>query len=285
MIKSCLIEIGLVLAILGVNGMELMKHQDIEIANMSVNPFFRVMSIYLYFIDGLLVDTGPSVRRKSIIPIFKSWDIEQVAITHYHEDHAGMAPWVSRHVKGDIFVHEKSVPIVNKKAQIPWYREFFSGSRWAFEAVPYPSVIKTDKYAFYPIETAGHTEDHISLFEPNKGWLFTGDLYITPYPKVFLKEESMANYIDSLEKLKQFDYDTVFCAHEGIIENGKEMMNRKLDYLQKIRMEVIRLHELGFSDRAIMKRIFPDHVRLEQLTFGSFSRLNLVRSCYTEKNV
>ena len=94
----------------------------------------------------------------------------------------------------------------------------------------------------------------------------------------------MANYIDSLEKLKQFDYDTVFCAHEGVIENGKKMMNRKLDYLLKTRNEVIRLHKLGDSDRAIIKRLFPDRVRLEQLTFGSFSRLNLVRSCYAEKN-
>ena len=162
--------------------MEFMKREDIEIVKMSVNPFFPVMSIYLYFIDGLLVDTGPSVRKKSLIPIFKSWDIEQVAITHYHEDHAGMAPWVSEHVQGDIFVHEESVSVVDKKAQIPWYREFFSGPRKAFEAIPYPSVIKTNKCEFYPIKTPGHTEDHICLLEPNKGWLFTGDLFITPYP-------------------------------------------------------------------------------------------------------
>lgn len=265
--------------------MEIMKHEDIEIVKMSVNPLFHVMDIYLYFIDGVLVDTGPSIRKRSLIPTFKAWNIEQIVLTHYHEDHAGMAPWLVKHTNATIFGHEKTVAKVNKNAHIPWSRKLFSGPRNAFEAVAYPSVIQTGEYEFYPIETPGHTDDHISLLEPNKGWLFTGDLYITPYPKVFLKEESITSYIESLEMLKQFDYDTIFCAHEGVIANGKQMMNRKLEYLQTIRNEVIRLHGLGFSDRAIIKRMFPDHVKLEQLTFGSFSRLNLIRSCYTEKNV
>lgn len=262
--------------------MKIRKHNDIEMVKMSVNPLFRVMAVYLYFIDGLLVDTGPSIRKRRLIPIFQSWDIDQVVITHHHEDHAGMAPWLAKHTEATIYGHEKTVAIVNKRARIPWYRNLFSGPRNKFEAVAYRPVIKTAKYEFYPIETPGHTADHICLLEPNKGWLFTGDLYITPYPKVFLKEESMTAYIESIKKLQALDYQTVFCAHGGMIVNGKQMMSHKLAYLQRIRSEVIRLHQLGFSDQAIIKRMFPEQVRLERLTFGSFSRRNLVRSSYMD---
>ena len=262
--------------------MEVRKQSDIEMVKMSVNPLFRVMAVYLYFIDGLLVDTGPSIRKKNLIPVFKSWNINQIVLTHHHEDHAGMASWLAKHTDATIFGHEKTVEIVNEKAHVPWYRNIFSGPRNAFDAVTYPPVIRTANHEFYPIETPGHTADHICLLEPDKGWLFTGDLYITPYPKVFLKEESMTSYIESLKKLQALDYHTVFCGHEGVITNGKQMMKQKLDYLEGIRTEVVRLHQLGFSDRAIIKRLLPEQVRLERLTFGSFSRLNLVRSCYMD---
>ncbi|HET7521907.1 MAG TPA: MBL fold metallo-hydrolase, partial [Bacillales bacterium] len=110
----------------------------------------------------------------------------------------------------------------------------------------------------------------------------TGDLYITPYPKVFLKEESISAYIGTLRKLNRLDYQTVFCGHEGVIRNGKEMMKQKLDYLENIRDQVFQMHREGLDDRTIVKRLFPEKARLERLSFGSFSRLNLVRSCYRE---
>jgi glyoxylase-like metal-dependent hydrolase (beta-lactamase superfamily II) len=260
--------------------MEIRKHEDIEVVKMSVNPLFRVMNIYLYFIDGLLVDTGPSIRKRALMPIFNTWDIEQIALTHHHEDHAGMASWLTKHTNAKIFVHEETIEMVKRRARIPWYRKLFAGSREAFQASIYPSVIQTGKYEFYPIETPGHTDDHMALFEPNHGWLFTGDLYITPYPKVFLHDESMNAYIQSIEKIQELDYQTIFCAHEGVVTTGKQMMAYKLDYLKGIKNEVIRLHRLGLSDELITKTLFPKQVKLEQLTFGSFSRLHLVRSCY-----
>lgn len=276
---------GFIHDLVGSVKMKISKHGDIEVVKMSVNPLFRVMDIYLYFMDGLLVDTGPSIRKRGLIPIFKSWDIEQIALTHHHEDHAGMASWLAEHTDATIFGHEKTIELVNKRAQLPWYRKLFSGPRDAFQASVYPQVIQTGKYEFYPIETPGHTDDHVSLFEPNQGWLFTGDLYITPYPKVFLKEESMNAYIESIEKLQQLDYQTIFCAHEGVITTGKQMMDYKLDYLKGLKNEVIRLHQLGLSDQAIIKTLFPKQVKLEQITFGSFSRLHLVRSCYMDEKV
>lgn len=262
--------------------MTYVKHGDLNILKIAVNPFYRQMSVYLYFIDGVLIDTGPSIRRRKLIPFLRSWDIQQVAITHHHEDHVGMVRWLANNTSADIYCHTKAIPILQENADIPWYRKLFSGPRFGFQAKCYPEVIRTPGFELLPIETPGHTDEHVCLLEPNKGWLFTGDLYITPYPKVFLKEESITSYIKSLQKLSSYNFHTLFCAHEGVIQDGKEMLERKLDYLQKIRDETITLHRLGCSDREIIKRIFPGKVRLELMSFGSFSRRNLIRSCYRE---
>ncbi|GGB37403.1 MBL fold hydrolase [Lentibacillus populi] len=259
--------------------MEWKQYEDIKVVKIAVNPLFPLMSVYLYFVDGMLVDTGPRIQKRNLKGIFPSWDIKQVALTHSHEDHTGMASWIAKHTDAEIFCHEEMVREANEKARIPWYRELFVGPRFAFSPKPFPDSIRTQAHTFYPIHTPGHTKDHVCLLEPNKGWLFTGDLYITPYPKVFMKEESISGYIESIKKLNTYDYQTVFCGHEGIIRNGKEMMTRKLAYLQKTRNEIIRMNRLGYTEREISKQMFPENVRLEKITFGSFSRMNLIRSC------
>ncbi|QDI92041.1 MBL fold metallo-hydrolase [Salicibibacter halophilus] len=259
------------------------KHEQVEIIKISVHPYVPLISVYLYYVDGMLIDTGPSKRRRALAPVFRSREIEQVAITHYHEDHSGMAPWIARNVTTKIFTHEKTIPIARVTAKVPWYQELFTGRRLPFEAKPYPNVMETPKYHFYPIETPGHTADHVCLFEPRHGWLFTGDLYITPYPKVFLQDESMSAYIETLHKLNRLDYQTLFCAHEGVVQNGKEMMNRKLEYLERTRNEVLRMHRMGWKDQTIKKKLFPHKVKLEQRSFGTFSRMNMIRACIREQ--
>ncbi|MEN1967421.1 MBL fold metallo-hydrolase [Lentibacillus sp. N15] len=250
-----------------------------EIVKIAVNPLFPVLSVYIYFIDGMLVDTGPRIQKRQLRRAFSSWNIERVALTHSHEDHTGMVSWIGKHTNAELLCDEKMIANARKKERLPWYRELFVGPRRAFSPAPFPKTIRTSNHTFYPIETPGHTQDHVCLLEPNKGWLFTGDLYITPYPKVFMKEESISGYIDSINKLNSYDYHTVFCGHEGIIHDGKEMMNRKLAYLQRTRDEVVRMNRLGYTEREISKRIFPKSVQLERVTFGSFSRMNLIRSC------
>lgn len=257
--------------------MKVFKVGDIDIVRITVNPFYRKIFNYLYFIDGVLVDTGP--RKRKLIPVLQAWDIEQVVITHHHEDHTGMAPYIAENLQAELFYHEKTREFIKDDAYGIWYGKLFK-TRQYFEGTVFPSVIRTNNYEFHPIDTPGHTTDHVCLYEPSKGWLFTGDLYITPYPKAFLKEESINDYIMSLEKLCLLHVDTIFCGHEGIVTNGKDMIKRKLHYLQQTRHTVTKLHERGWKDNEIVKEVFPEIVRLEIVTLGNFSRKNLVRSCY-----
>src|SRR5690625_7061326 len=66
-----------------------------------------------------------------------------------------------------------------------------------FTPIHYPDLHETSNHQFITIHTTRHTNDHVVLYEPNKKWLFTGDLYITSHPKVAHKSESIKQYIDS----------------------------------------------------------------------------------------
>ena len=63
------------------------------------------------------------------------------------------------------------------------------------------------------IHTPGHTDDSVSFFERNNGWLFVGDL-IYSGPIYLQKEGGLAKYRRSLERLLELTGVTrLFCSH------------------------------------------------------------------------
>src|SRR5690625_2556119 len=98
-----------------------MKYDDLEVIKIAVNPLYPRLAIYLYFIDGLLIDTGPRLRSLKLKRMFRSWDIQQVAITHHHEDHMGMVPWLATHKSLPIYCHESMIPWIEEKQYSPRY--------------------------------------------------------------------------------------------------------------------------------------------------------------------
>jgi glyoxylase-like metal-dependent hydrolase (beta-lactamase superfamily II) len=55
-----------------------------------------------------------------------------------------------------------------------------------------PETIVTGRFAFQVVETPGHCQGHVCLFEPSRGWCFTGDLFAREKPKFIRPEENMA---------------------------------------------------------------------------------------------
>lgn len=141
----------------------------------------------------------------------------------------------------------------------------------------YPEKIELKNHTLIPIFTPGHTRAHTCLYEPDKGWLFSGDLYVTPQPKVSLWSESLSKYIISLKKVLTLDFDTLFCAHQGVVTNGRKKLEEKLEYLEMIQTEAVELYDRGYSPRVITKKLFPKKAKLERISFGAFSSLHLVR--------
>lgn len=242
------------------------KFQDVQKIKLPIHPFFPDMFVNIYIVDELLIDTGPKQKKARLAEILHTNNIQKVAITHEHNDHCGMAKWIAKNFSVPIYMNKE------KMKKIP------------FACEQYPEKIECRNHTFIPIFTPGHTRAHTCLYEPNKGWLFSGDLYVTPQPKVSLWSESLSKYIMSLKTVLTLDFDTLFCAHQGIVENGRKKLEEKLEYLEQIQKEAVELYNRGYSVRVIAKKLFPKKARLERISFGAFSSLHLVRQLIRAHN-
>ncbi|WP_242848994.1 MBL fold metallo-hydrolase [Syntrophomonas palmitatica] len=89
------------------------------------------LGIYLYIIDGLLIDTGPYSLRQSSSGFFMENHLQQAALTHVHEDHTGMAAWLQKELRVPVYLHEQSIPFA-QKSQIRVISSFNMGEKATF---------------------------------------------------------------------------------------------------------------------------------------------------------
>ncbi|MEQ8201149.1 MAG: MBL fold metallo-hydrolase [Syntrophomonadaceae bacterium] len=258
--------------------MKCTNYQDISVGQSRRAILGSAIKVFLYVVDGLVIDTGPSCLRKEIRPFFGAHAIEQVALTHVHEDHSGMAAWLQEQYNVPIYLHRDSLSYAGQSGKYPLYRHIFWGSRRPFHGEALPQQISTAKYEFDVIDAPGHCAAHNVFHEKNQGWLFTGDLYLGPQQVVAIVEENMAQTITTLEKLVRLDFQTLFCAHSGVRENGRKLLQDKLDYLRELQEKVNDLKKQGLNDRQIDRRLFPQKSPITYVSGGEWSSLNLVRT-------
>ncbi|SFM60750.1 MBL fold metallo-hydrolase [Thermodesulforhabdus norvegica] len=243
-------------------------------------PGIFSLRVFLYHLDGLLIDTGPSRLSKAIRLFVMQYKPEQVAVTHTHEDHCGLASWINEKFPSTpIYTHPSGVQFAGRPACLPFYRRIFWGKREPFKARPYDGeVLRTDRYLFRVIHVGGHCPDHVVLYEERKGWLFTGDLFVTPYPRIGFFEENYSEHIKALEFLLSLKPEVIFCAHSGVHREAQTLLKERLDYLKEIRSKVVELRNAGLSDEKIVKIIFPQKPPIVYLSRGEWSAYHIVRS-------
>ena len=144
---------------------------------------------------------------------------------------------------------------------------------------PLGAAIESERFTFRPIHTPGHSKDHTVFLEEKNGWLFSGDLYLGERIKYFRSDEKIYDQIDSLKKMRKYDFDALFCAHNPCREEGKPRLAQKLQFLEDIVGRVQQLKEQELSENAIIKLMDPNKDRwVKLMTMGNVSFANMVRS-------
>lgn len=258
--------------------LEIQNYKDIIIGHGSCGLLGTKIKINLYLVDGLLIDTGPFRLRKDSIDFFNSHKIEQVALTHVHEDHSGMAYWLQKHQGVPIYLHSKAIENAQKKGRYRLYRYLIWGKRKPFNPQPMPRIIETEKYTFETIEAPGHTGFHHAFYEKDQGWLFTGDLYLNEKVIIALYEENMQQTITTLENLLKLDFETVFCTHAGVVARGKEQLKKKLAFLIELQGKVDEYRTRGFTDKEIDKIFYPKRLPISTVSRGEWSTYNIIHT-------
>ncbi|MGE7093307.1 MBL fold metallo-hydrolase [Lysinibacillus sp. NPDC048646] len=235
---------------------EIEENRDVQYAHGKVAVQGIGMSVYSFFVDGLLIDTGSNSLSQEFQSFFKDLPIEQLALTHAHEDHTGNAAWIQQHMTVPIYVHRESVGICAQDGEYPLYRQALWGERPAFVAQPFGNTLQTKSATWDIISTPGHTTDHLSFYNRATGAMFTGDLYIQTKTKVALDEENIVHTLASLKKILHYDFETVYCCHAGFLADGRTKIQEKITYLEELEGEVRKLYDQGRSVDEITKAIF-----------------------------
>ena len=163
--------------------------------------------------------------------------IDYIVLTHSHINHAGAAGVVAAvaanatlvtHKRG-VFYLKNSVKITGGASIVfglELGEQFGGGADVAAErirAVGDGDVIDLGEKQLQIFRTAGHSGDHISLFEPATGTLFPGDTVCLHYPQlghVLIPAGSPPIYhtdyvVEELRRLGELDVKTVLTPHFG----------------------------------------------------------------------
>lgn len=238
-------------------------------------------SMAAYYVDGLLIDTGPYSLTAEARSLFKVIPVEKVVNTHHHEDHIGNN-YLFQDKCVPIFAHELAVPLIKEPSlwtsRLLDYQKLLLGFPPASNCRPLGDYIKSNKYRFRLIHTPGHSLDHICLLEEQNGWLFTGDLFLGEKVKIFRSDEDIHLSMASLAKLLHYDFDTIFCSSGRIFNHAKQRVKDKLNWWQDLYQQVIKMAEQGYDATNIRDELLGNENYFAQVTEGDMSKFNLIQS-------
>lgn len=258
------------------------SHHNVTYANGKVTLGKVSLNVYCYLIDGVLIDTGSRSLSKHFEPFLLGADIDQVVLTHLHEDHTGCASLIQQKRNVPVFIHEMSVEACEQNPDYPLYRKVFWGKRKPFKANAIGKTFTSRNAEWDVIETPGHAKDHLAFLNKETGQLFSGDLYVQTKTKIVLREESVPTIIRSIEHLLTFDFDEMFCSHAGFLKDGRKCLENKRDYLMGIQQQVIEAYQDGLSPQQIHERLFKRKYPITKLSNGEWDSMHIVTSILDE---
>ncbi|MBB3047004.1 glyoxylase-like metal-dependent hydrolase (beta-lactamase superfamily II) [Litorivivens lipolytica] len=234
----------------------------------------------VYRLGDTIIDTGPTKEWKTVKRFLDERGVRRALLTHYHEDHSGNCGHVQDCFNALVHSHTSNHDKLASGYDLNLFSKLIFGDITFSEASTFPETIETNTgQQLKALHMPGHSDDMTTLFEPNEGWLFSGDLYVSSKVRYAFREESVSEQIASLKAAVALDFDTLFCAHQGMIKEGKQALQKKLDHLSGLQQEVNHLHQLGWSEKAITRKLLGREDIVSWFSGFAMSKGNLVRAC------
>jgi len=242
------------------------KIEDIKRIELSQFKF----PVNVYLIDDLLIDTGFPRTAKKLLSYLKNKKINKIVNTHGHMDHTGGNSLLQGYFRCRIYHYpaKRSYTVVEK---------LLFGKLKNFTSETPPEKINTENHSFEILYTPGHSDDHITLFEKKKRYIFSGDLVLHGEAREVSRDVKIYRAIESLKKLRTLKPEKIFPGH-GEIFYGYEVLDEKIGYLEDLGERILRLYEGGKSVKEIVKIVFGGERFPYFFIKSYFSCENLVRS-------
>jgi len=250
------------------------SYGDVQRIDMSIAFFGRqIFPINAYVIGTLLIDTGAANMSEEFLNVLTPFTIETVVNTHAHPDHVG-----SNYAFPFVFAHPNAFEKLQNPKLEMMIQKFLYGLPQPSTPKEVPKTLEVNDYVFHVLYTPGHSPDHISLYEPNQKWAFTGDLLLWGPTREVYVDVRIYDAMDSLHRLSELDIDVIFPGHGPPFKNPKDALTQQVKTLGTFEMQVKELQERGWNAEEIRNHLFGRERMYVYLCGGKFSALNLVKS-------
>ncbi len=256
------------------------QHQDLEAIrvgrfNMGINTTFIV-----YRLGKTVFDTGPSNQWKYVKGFIEEKPLEQLILTHHHEDHSGNAGAIKKMTGVTPLAPEITASILRKGFKIPPVQKIMWGSAGPVETDTVPDrVTLSNGEMATAVFAPGHAKDMTCYLLEDRGWLLSADLYIANHLKFLRNDEDVPTIINSTQNVLKHDFDTIICPHKGIVPEGQKRLQEKLDYLLTLSGKAQHMRNQGINTKEITQRLLGKEGMMSLFSGYNFSKINLIRSC------
>ena len=236
----------------------------------------------IYRLGETLIDAGPTNQWPTIKRVLKPLSIKTLLITHHHEDHSGNANRISKLKKLLPYAPLLGQEKLAKGYPTPLIQKLIWGSPLKVKTQTLPEELiinegSESQTTVIAIPTPGHAKDLTCLFFPQQKYLFSGDMYISKSLKYLRSDENLSQLIDSLKKLIALDFEILFCPHRGIVIEGKQALEDKLQNLLTLCSQSQELMQQGLSEADIVVKLLGPEDGLAKLSKFNISKGNLIR--------
>jgi len=246
---------------------------------------FLLYPVYAFLAGDMLIDTGTNRSGIKFLSSLKGKTVRKIVNTHHHEDHIGNNADVQELFGIPIYAHSSALPYLENPRlnNLRLYQRIVWDWPKKSKATAIGESIDADNYHFEIINSPGHTDDHICLYEPDKKWLFTGDLFCGTNFIYLRQDEDFLKILETLKKLSLLEITTVFCNLKGVVENGGEALQKKISRMEQLRDSVVNLRDKGMSPEKIRGKILGKEDSWNLITGGHYSKQNTIDSIVFEK--
>ncbi|MCI0698935.1 MBL fold metallo-hydrolase [candidate division KSB1 bacterium] len=237
-----------------------------------------------YFVDGLLIDTGFAYLAEKFYQELKNKHVKRIVNTHHHEDHVGANYLFEQRQGLKAFAHSLARPLIEKPPEkLKLYRDVVWGVPQPAHPEAIGATISTAKHSFGVLHLPGHSHDHIGLYEPQQGWLFSGDLFLSVKVRVLRLDEDVYALMDSLRRVINLPLARLFCGSGKVLDNPGAMLKQKLAFYEELEQRIELLHQKGWEAEKIRDAVLGKEGVWPWMSQGEFSKLNLVKAILKRK--
>ena len=241
--------------------------------NQGINTQFIV-----YRMGETVIDTGPSNQWRYVKQFLAQQPVEQLLLTHHHEDHSGNA----HHISMAHGVLPRAPKLAQDKLATGYKTPYLQRLIWGSLVPVKTQTLReqeslADGSKIIPVHTPGHAKDLTCYFLPEQGYFFSGDLFIAKRLKLLRSDENLEQLLQSIQKVLKLDFDTLFCPHGGIIKDGKSALQEKLNNILDLCEKAQTLSKKGLTLEEVTHQLLGPEDMVAKLTGGNFCKTNLIR--------